>query len=559
VNTLGRWVIRRLRSRRTEQLGYLAITVALLVPVVFIGCAAIAVDMSRWSVEAERVQRAADAAALAGVVWMPADFTTAKSTALATSAKNGYDDAVSSVAVTVSEGDKPSQLVVTVSSTISNSFGAAIGAPRTTVSRSATADYAGGLAMGSPCNEFGSDPDPTSTANKSANCSDAGGFWANVGSRAADKQTGDAFQDNVCTASPTPDGCTSSSGPNRDYDPNGYIYEVSVASATTNLQLQAFDPALIAVGDNCSDNLSGASAIPAAKAAVTDPSTRYVSGNGSYCTGDNDFSGSTGTNQVNTSYTVRMMNTGSDPTRPWTWPALTTGDCPGATTYPGYDGNLATALKTDDPGYKPAVSATFRRWVTLCSLSSVPKDATLAIQVKTNGNGFDTANGHNRFALRGYSTSSPSAKDAVSIAAFNKMAIYTNVASSSTTKFFLTRVPTTAAGRTLDVRLYDIGDITGTGTLKIVAPTESGTTFSNCRAVGPVNSTLTNCQFNASSAFQGKWEDVYVPIPSTYHCTDASATGCWVKLWYDLSGATAASDTTSWSASIDGDPVRLIK
>ena len=93
MRTLGRWAVRRLRSRRTEELGYLAVTIALLVPVVFIGCAAIAVDMSRWSVEAERVQRAADAAALAGVVWMPADFTTAKSTALAASAENGYDDA----------------------------------------------------------------------------------------------------------------------------------------------------------------------------------------------------------------------------------------------------------------------------------------------------------------------------------------------------------------------------------------------------------------------------------------------------------------------------------
>ncbi len=371
MRALG-WVARRLRSRRTEQLGYLAVTVALLVPLVFIGCAAIAVDMSRWSVEAERVQRAADAAALAGVVWMPADFTTAKSTALAASTKNGYNDASSSVIVTVAEGDKPSQLVVTVSSTITNSFGSAIGAPRTTVARSATADYAGGLSMGSPCNEFGSDPDPTATANKSTNCSDAGGFWANVGAPAALKSYGDAFQDDVC-ASGT-DGCTTSSGPNEDYDANGYIYEVSADAAMSNLQLQVFDPALIAVGDHCENNLTGASAIPAAKATVTDPSTRYVGGDGTYCTGDNDFSGSTGTtNQVATSYTVRMQDTGSDPTRPWTWPTLTTTDCPGAKTYPGYDGDLSKALKTDDPGYKSTVAATFRRWVTLCSLPASPR------------------------------------------------------------------------------------------------------------------------------------------------------------------------------------------
>ena len=216
--------------------------------------------------------------------------------------------------------------------------------------------------------------------------------------------------------------------------------------------------------------------------------------------------------------------------------------CPGATTYPGYDGNLATALKTDDPGYKPTVAATFRRWVTLCSLSSVPKDATLAIQVKTNGNGVDTASGHNRFSLRGYSTSSTTAKNSLSISAFNKMAVYANVQGGvGTTKFFLTRVPSTAAGQTLNVSLFDIGDITGTGTIKFVAPSESGVTFSNCRAVGVVNSTISNCQFTAGSAFQGKWQNVYIPIPSTYHCSDTLATGCWVKLWYDLTGATSGA------------------
>lgn len=549
--------LRRLRRRKSDERGYVATVVALLVPTVFLGCCALSVDTARWYVEAERVQRAADAAALAGVVWMPADFATAKTTALTEAKKNGYDDASGSVVVAVSEGEKSSQLKVKVSSTITNQFGKAIGISSTTIGRTAVADYAGGLSMGSPCNEFGSDPYGTGTF-KSTNCADAGDFWANVGSPKADKPKGDAFQNNVCASGV--DRCTTSTGPNEDYDPNGYIYTVTAAQAMSNLNLQAFDPALVAVGDHCEvNNLAGAAALAKAKTVVTDPATRYAANDGPYCTGDNDFSGSTGfTNQVATNFTVRKMGTASDPTRPWTWPALTSTECPGAKTYPGYDGDLKKALDKTNGGYQASVAATFRQWITLCTVSSVAKDDKFAVQVKTNGTGSDDGNGHNRFSLRGYSGSSSSAKDQLSIAAFNRMAVYANVQAGSS-RFFLTRVPSSAAGQTLNVSLFDIGDISGTGTLTFVAPQESGITFSNCRTVGKLNGTDADCKFNVDSSFGGRWQSVYIPIPNTYTCTDSSATGCWVKLYYDLSGTTQAQDTTSWQSSIDGDPVRLIE
>ena len=88
-------VVRKLRSRKSDERGFYATVVALLVPAVFLGCCALSVDTARWYVEAERVQRAADAAALAGVVWLPSDFPTAKTAALAEAKKNGYDDAAS--------------------------------------------------------------------------------------------------------------------------------------------------------------------------------------------------------------------------------------------------------------------------------------------------------------------------------------------------------------------------------------------------------------------------------------------------------------------------------
>ncbi|QWZ06353.1 hypothetical protein KRR39_12075 [Nocardioides panacis] len=556
---LARLVARRLRAR-ASQAGYAAVMVALLLPIVFLGCAAFAVDTARWYVEAERVQRAADAAALAGVVWMPADFATAKTAALAEAKRNGYDDASSTVTVVVAPGDKPSHLQVTINSTVTNNFGSAIGSPSTTVGRSATADYAGGLSMGSPCNEFGSDPDTAlSSGNaRSGNCSDAGDFWANVGSLKATKVSGDAFQDNVCASGV--DGCTSSSGPNTDYDPDGYLYTVNTTAALNNVNLEVFDPALIAVGDHCtSNNLALAKALTSTD--VANASTRYKEGDGPYCTGDNDFGSGTGyTNQVSTDFTVRLMGAADDPTRPTTWPEMTPTQCPGAKPYKGYDGDLSKALnKGNSTTYDSYVAANFRRWVPLCTLGSLPKDSKLAIQVKTNGVGNDNGNGHNRFGLRGYSSSSTTGKDSLSIAAFNKMAVYANVQGGSS-RFFLTRVPSAAKGQTLAVSLFDIGDISGgTGTLKFIAPSESGITFTNCLMVGKVNTTDADCQIPVDGTFGGKWQNVYIQIPNTYTCYDSLPTGCWVKLNYDLTGTSSAQDTTSWESSIDGDPVRLIK
>ena len=550
-------------SRRRDERGFAAVLVALLFPVVFLACAALSVDTARWYVEAENVQSAVDAAALAGVVWMPGDFDNAKSAALAVAKNNGFDAASPNLTVRVEHGEKASQLKVTISSRISNAFGSAIGTPTTVVSRSAVADYAGGLSMGSPCNDFGSDPDSAAAGGVSTNCSDAGDFWANVGGPKSDKGSGDAYQNGACPSKY--DGCTAAGGTNTDYDPNGYLYEVTVAKAVSNFRLEAFDPALIHVGDHCASNLSGAAGLSAANTpGVADPATRYVSGDGKYCTGDNAFAASNDatlgfTNQVNTSFTVRAMGSDSDPSRPLTWPAMDTSTCPGARTYPGYDGPLKTALDVSSPGYQKDVADTFRRWVTLCSNSSVQAGTTLAIQVKTNGLGFDLAAGHNRFALRAYSATSPSSNNDIAISAFNKMAVYANVKNGSS-RFFLTRLPSSAAGQMLNVSLFDIGDLGGaSGTLKFVAPAESGITFSNCRAAGKVTGTVPDCTFTANSTFNGRWQQVYIPIPGNYTCSDALATGCWVKLYYDFPLAGSPNDTTSWAASVDGQPVRLVQ
>ena len=81
------------------------------------------------------------------------------------------------------------------------------------------------------------------------------------------------------------------------------------------------------------------------------------------------------------------------------------------------------------------------------------------IQVQTNGAGNDASNGHNRFALRAYGNDG-AGNNKIALSAFNKIAIYADLP-SATTKFYLARLPGSAAGKDLNVRLFDVGNVVG--------------------------------------------------------------------------------------------------
>ena len=229
---------------RSQEGGYVAVMTGLLM-IVFMGLAAFAVDVGHWYVVGQQEQRAADAAALAGVTSLPENNVQAFANAQSYSKVNGFQNGVSATTVTPLIDGRPTRLRVTVTRVVDNIFGPLLGVPKTSITRTAVADYAGPVPLGSPCNEYGNDPYPTGV--QSTNCSGVAQLWANVGSPQAPKISGDAFQNGVCTSAN--DGCVSSV--NTDYDPNGYFYSVTVRAAVNNLKIEAFDPALIDVGDVC--------------------------------------------------------------------------------------------------------------------------------------------------------------------------------------------------------------------------------------------------------------------------------------------------------------------
>ena len=218
--------VRRVRRlRRRDEAGYAAILVALLASTILVPLAALSVDVARWYVEIERVQNAADAAAMAGVTFLPDDFDNAEEAAKAVAARNGYPDSGAS-SVSVTTGAKPTQLKVTVSSTINNGFASAFDMDLATMSRSAVADYNGPAPLGSPCNAFGNEPaagaaEPLGSGSQivvptgGATCSATPQLWGAIAGPETPKGNGDGHMTRKCDTGNS--GC--SAGKNDEFRP----------------------------------------------------------------------------------------------------------------------------------------------------------------------------------------------------------------------------------------------------------------------------------------------------------------------------------------------------
>ena len=91
------------------------------------------------------------------------------------------------------------------------------------------------------------------------------------------------------------------------------------------------------------------------------------------------------------------------------------------------------------------------------------------VQVQTNGTGNDPGNGHNRFGLRAFSSSNSAAKDKMYFAALQQDGDLRQPAERHHDLLPGT-VPTGSGGQILNVRLFDVGDSAGTGTISVLAP-----------------------------------------------------------------------------------------
>ena len=602
--------------------GFVIVWMALMLLVLMAFCG-FGIDVANWWYVGQKEQRAADAAALAGSVFLPNDLPSAQATAFKIATQNGYTNGVNAT-VTATQEPQPSRLRVTVTSTVTNFFAGLVGYNNETISRDAVADFQGPVPMGSPTNKLGQDPD-TCDPNTQGSCAN---FWLNTSGPKGTKREGDRFATSCNTDNPIPYNCSGST--NNEYHPNGYTFRIRVSSiqAGQPLVLQVYDPAWIYTEDFCNNvnmptdlqqnnipNLTGApwnitNVTPSgpgniSRYAISGAGQSINTGGTRWCTGDQNAGGSAG-NINNTTYIVRAPDS-----TPWNDLDNPIATCPAAY-FRGINTPLQTLLDpTNGNNDGLYVKNYFHRWATVCTIPS--SDVTTGdyiIQVKTNSstsnlsaagptmqtwpagdeadpeaNVSNNNAGYNRYAFRAGWGSTPSQSGGiiqpsqdpngtgVSISATEDLPIYANAGDNTTPLFYLARItPTAASGRTLTLNFYDIGDVgNGSVNVQIQAPPDSNqpvvggqALFPTCtfhRDNGGGEQTATNCTIpNMTSAtYNGRLVTMTIPVPANYNCDFASSTGCWVKVRMTYTAGAQPNDTTTWTASLNGDPVRLVE
>jgi hypothetical protein len=587
--------------------GFVLVFTALSI-VVLCGLGGLAVDVGNWYLNADKLQKSADAASLAGSPYLPGDPGQAMAAAQATLQANGIvstntnyiNQPVNPVSApnqyqyTVymhADAVVPSRLDVQVGIKVHNYLLGLLGVNDEWLARQADSQFREAVPMGSPGNVLGSEPtQPRQQSVQSAEDAFNANYWLNIAGGQTDKVTGDRYtagkcnnNDDACNLNGTNPEIGAGTGNIRGHQ---YVVTVPATLSGEPVVLQAFDAASVDVGDHCNDGSTyaqvlGSTQLQSVAVANGDDPSLYAAGPGTYCTGDYD-QGFSGTAPALT-FAVQKADNFNNPT----------GSTIGTKTFPGlaYTGNpntLISDLQSNTKlGSDVGLRDSFRKWATVYTFNA---PGTYIVTATTP----DSSAGANRFSLRlgidgGARTASgaivwdTAAASKVSVYSKHDLTIYDN-ATAPVSTFYFAKLTDNAAGRRLTVELYDIGDVPSGESvdLKLLAPPHANgsinsTGFQDCAQIGPntanpaPGTSLPDCTIhNASSGddptYNGRVVKMEITVPSDYSCTD-TGNNCWMALQMTLHGevngspiapSNPSTDTTTWQIDDCGNPVKLV-
>ena len=588
--------------------------------VILLLISALVVDLAWLWNNSLRIQRTADAAALAGVVYLPNDVPNAKNASWKEATRNGYQTAVGGITVTpTQDAQNGRRMNVKVTAPVKTFFLGLVGLNTITITRDAHAEYVLPVPMGSPLNYYGVGCLDTNTVAPDAKgepaCTTGGnsnglsgvpdalagstwtgggapaqlgsqGFWGAVFTKGGDSRNGDAY-------SPTNFSGGSGGGPgaNSEYDPAGYGYTVEVP-AGGNGRVYLFDaghcgmPPLgsgrAGTGDEWTTNLGGSNPAP-----VTTYYNLWDDNGTPYSLGDDVLKYTSGTlfergiNGSNASYVDQSGGHGT-----------------GA---PQYAANGTTIRRCDQSSGVGSEAYPYHlKW---WQIPGTLATGTYRLQITTTnvtlpavgssgfGGGTQPAGSQpsanvgaaNRFSIE-VTGSGPGPR----VYGSGRMAAYTNM-QAGTQAFYLAQVDALAGrGKTIAIDLYDPGDVGGGAWLQILNPdggtytpaTFSFTSVSKGGVAGPSGTNVTCIETNrpasapgfavpagcptiydgSGSQFDSYWLQILVPLPGTYGNSGLQPPGTpapgWWKIQYSVGGG---NDTTTWRVTIRGNPVHLIE
>ena len=505
-----RRLVHRFRSLAARNLqlqgGAVLVFVAIGLPV-FLGMAGFAVDYGWLYWNGVKIQHGADAAALGGVIYEPDDRPLAHSEALNSARENGYDagDAGTQVIPLDFVDDptaveNPFQLAVTITDEVPTFFMKIFGIDSIDITKRAVAEYVLPLELGSPSSQFGNAP----TCSGQSGSGSCPGIWASIQGDINGRGYGDKYSSKCknwnTTSSPS---CTVD---NPTYRERGYIFGVDVPAGSTSPTVDLFDPGFNPDGNGTSP--------------VFD---RWSAGN------------------TDDGHTVQFTLYAPTPT-----PL-----------------NLASTTPVCQVSYSAGYwDDAAQTWERLCTAPDLGP-GVYPLQVKVTSTG---TVGHNRFSIR----ASASGTDPT-VYAIGDFSLYSEQ-SAGTAEFYLARVGPEHAGKTLVLNLWDVGDAQSNAWVQPLAPTGAGTwgthpcTWEGFRgdtgAKWPTyvpSSDESTCKivtefFGGTSTARYNNSDLQIEIDLTgYTCS----TNCWWKI--RIRYPSSSTDTTTWEAHIDGNPVRLVE
>lgn len=240
------------RGIRREDGYVLALVALLMLPMVaFTG---FAVDLGSWYARAAKIQRASDAAALAGVQELP-NLPRAVAVAKSVAEQNGFTDGVDGIAIAIKQvsvpGDPSAKLQVKITDpAVEQFFTKVLRGSDVGIERIGTGQAIRPVAMGSPKNYLGTGDLTNIEAGFKAN------FWLAISGGCASKENGDRIQaqtdanfsgvNNPNNPGSTNRWATCTGGntvKNAEYDPNGYFYAVEFKEKVNGrVSIEVYDP-----------------------------------------------------------------------------------------------------------------------------------------------------------------------------------------------------------------------------------------------------------------------------------------------------------------------------
>ncbi len=527
-----------MRVDNHNESGYV-LAVTALSALAFMLVVGFAVDLGAWYLNVSRLQRAADAASLAGAVALP-DTDQASQNVTDSLRNNGYVDGADSITVTTTVSSD--RLVTEVKDNNVKTYFTSMFLPHLVVSRESTAIRANAApALGSPFNVMGTgDLNIPGLPAKQY-------YWLAINGACDPKEDGDyffafhdrskgpftgAFVDHQAVLGPNAQHhCTGTPLPgqidNPDFEPSGYSYFVDIPKPATvkDVDIKVYDPAFydITPGGQPSNDKS-----------------MFLSADGwSY-----------------PSYKFTLFKTNGTP------------DDPSDDTKISHIG----ALANDDQ------TVMFKKWFTLFTVpySSIPADGTqYRVQVEGYTGGLDfmavrAQSGANSFSLGAFPGGAIAACDSRTdvhcprVYGRKAVSVYNDLVgpSGGNADFYFAEIDTAYIGKTIDLNLWDPGE--GVQKLQVLGPdgtplkfdwaadtTYSGTNVDFIDSSGsgpPAGPNLSN-----DYKFNDRLITIRLTLPSDYGDMVSAAGGSkWLKIRYTI--GTTSSDRTTWGVTVSSSP-----